>query len=374
MTATTDSPPVGDLRYSEAEEDLRAAVRTLLERRAGWQDVLARTESAEPVDRDLWRTLAAELGAAGLAVDEDLGGAGASWREAAVVAEELGRAVAPVPFLGCSVATALLLAVGESELVGRLVAGDAVVALAVPADAAPAESRPGMTADGELLRGEVAAVVDAAAADVLLVPAGDGLYAVEVSGPGVEVAVAVSLDMTRPIADVRCDGAPGRLLARGPDVAAAITRARRIGAVLLAAEQLGLAQRCLEMTVAHLRERHQFGRPLGSFQALKHRAADLAVGLTQTRAAARYAADQAAGDAPDLPVAAALAQAHASPTALRTAQECLQLHGGIGFTWEHPVHLFLKRATSQAIVLGTADRHREALGALLDIGPAGEAS
>ncbi|NMO91632.1 acyl-CoA/acyl-ACP dehydrogenase [Actinomycetospora sp. TBRC 11914] len=358
---------MGDLRYSEVEEDLRAAVRALLDRRAGWQDVLARTETAEPVDRALWRTLAAELGCAALPVAEELGGAGASWREAAVVAEELGRAVAPVPFLGCSVATALLLAVGERDLLAGLAGGDRIVALAVPAASAPGEPLVPLAVDADRISGDVPGVLDAAAADVLLVPAGGALYALDVTDPGVRVTPAVSLDMTRPIADVTLDAATGRRLATGAVVADAVAAAQRIGAVLLAAEQLGVARRCLDEAVAYLRDRHQFGRPLGSFQALKHRAADLAVLITQACAVARYAADCAATGASDLPVAAALAQAHLSPTALRAAQECLQLHGGIGFTWEYVVHLFLKRATSQAIVLGTADRHRAALGELLGV-------
>jgi alkylation response protein AidB-like acyl-CoA dehydrogenase len=136
---------------------------------------------------------------------------------------------------------------------------------------------------------------------------------------------------------------------------------------MLAAEQLGLAERCLEMTVAYLKERRQFGRQIGSFQALKHRAADLWVGVTQARAAARYAAACLATADPDTPVAIALAKAACSDIAVRAAQECLQLHGGIGFTWEHPTHLYLKRAKSSSIGFGTADRHRASLAGLVDL-------
>ncbi|HZE65597.1 MAG TPA: acyl-CoA dehydrogenase family protein, partial [Sporichthyaceae bacterium] len=176
------------------------------------------------------------------------------------------------------------------------------------------------------------------------------------------------LDMTRPLADIVVDpSGGGRVVARGEAAQAAVDSALRIGAMLLAAEQVGLTDRVLEMTVSYLNERRQFGRIIGSYQALKHRCADLWVALTQARAVARYAAVCAAIDAPDLPVAVALAQAHCGPVALRTAEEGVQLHGGIGFTWEHPAHLYLKRAAADAIALGSADRHRASLAVLVDI-------
>lgn len=162
--------------------------------------------------------------------------------------------------------------------------------------------------------------------------------------------------MTRRLTDVAFDGAPARIVA-GADV----DRALRIGAAVLASEQLGLAERCLADTVAYLRDRHQFGRQLASYQALKHRLADLWVAITQARATARYAARCAADDSPDLPIAAAVAAAHCSEVALLAAEEGLQLHGGIGFTWEHPAHLFLKRARADALLLGSADHHRSVL-------------
>lgn len=368
------SPPVGDLLYSQVEQDLRTSVRSLLERRATSSDVLARSESAEPTDRDLWRTLAAELDCAGLPVPEDRGGAGVGWREAAVVAEELGRAVAPVPFLGCSVASALLLELGERDLLAALVRGEQVVALAVPFETAPHERPVSRIVEREgRLHGTVAAVGEAAAADVLLVVVDDALHVVDVGAPGVTVAPAVSLDMTRPVCDVVLDGAAARELARGSQVAPAVSGALQIGAMLLAAEQLGVAERCLEMTVEYLRERRQFGRLIGSYQALKHRAADLWVLVTQARAVARYAAECATVGAADLPLAAALAQAHCSATAQRAGEECLQMHGGIGFTWEQPVHLYLKRAKAAAIAFGTPDRHRAALSSMLEIPSVGVA-
>ncbi len=141
-----------------------------------------------------------------------------------------------------------------------------------------------------------------------------------------------------------------------------LTAALTAGAAILASEQLGLAERCLEMTVDYVKERKQFGRAIGSYQALKHRLAEVWAGVTQARAVARYAADCLATGDPDAAVAASIAQAYCSPVAVRAAEECVQMHGGIGFTWEHPAHLFLKRAKADAVALGTARAHRALLG------------
>jgi alkylation response protein AidB-like acyl-CoA dehydrogenase len=375
-----DVPPAAaglpDLLYGEAETELRAAVRALLADRCGWSDVLARTQTAETYDTGLWRVLAADLGCAGLLIPESSGGAGASYREAAVVAEETGRAVAPVPFLGSAVAaTAALLAAGDDELLTALAAGTSTAVLAVPFAAAPG-ARPEPTVrlgpgdSGYRLTGTVTGVADALPADVLLVPADGvpyGLYAVPAAEAGVSVAPVVSLDMTRQLADLTLADVPGRRIASGPAAEQAVASALAAGAAMLAAEQLGVAERCLEMTVAYLKERRQFGRQIGSFQALKHRVADLWVGVAQARAAARYAAACLAAGDPDSPVAIALAKAVCSDIAVRAAEECLQLHGGIGFTWEHPTHLYLKRAKSTSTGFGTADRHRASLAGLVDL-------
>ena len=379
------------LLYGETEEELRAAVRGLLEERAAWSAVLARTETSELYDRALWRTLAAEVGCAGLLIPETHGGAGASYREAAVVAEEAGRAVAPVPYLGSAVvATAAALAVGDAELLSGLAGATVTAALAVPFASKPGASQsgagrpgagpaltvriappqPGDPASQARLTGVIRGVADALPASVLLVPADGvpaGLYAVDVSDPGVTIAPVVSLDQTRALADVTLDGAAARALASGPDADRAVATALVAGAAMLAAEQLGVAGRCLEMTVTYLKERYQFARPIGSFQALKHRAADLWVAISQARAASRYAAACLADGDADAPVAVALAKAACGDAATLAAQECVQLHGGIGFTWEHPAHLYLKRAKSSSIGFGTPDRHRASLARLVDL-------
>jgi alkylation response protein AidB-like acyl-CoA dehydrogenase len=365
---STSTPETGDLLYSEIEDDLRASVRALLDKQAPWDAVLARTDTDDAVDTELWTRLAGEVGVAGLAVPEERGGAGASWREAAVVAEELGRTVAPVPFLGSAVvATALLLETGEDELLAALAAGERTAALAVGATAAAGRPvAPTVRVSDGALHGTVTAVADGVDADVLLVPTADGLYAVDATEVG--RTVAVSLDMTRRLVDVRFDGASGRrILDEANGARAAVDHALRVGAAILASEQLGVAERCLADTVEYLRTRHQFGRELASYQALKHRLADLWVAITQARAVARYAARCAAEGSPDLPVATAVAQAHAAEVALLAAEESLQLHGGIGFTWEHPAHLFLKRAKADALLLGSPDRHRAVLAGLVDL-------
>ena len=377
-----DSPPPApavapDLLYTEQETDLRAAVRALLEDRAGWRDVLARTETADTTDTGLWQTLAAQVGCAGLLVPEARGGAGASYREAAVVAEELGRAVAPVPFLGSAVmATTALLSVGDDELLAQVASGAVTAALAVPFAAGAAGPQvnllppPTVRVTGPArgdepgvarLTGTVTGVADALTADVLLVPA-DGvpfaLYVVQAADPGLSRAPVVSLDMTRQLCDLSAEGAAARRIAADGDAAQAVVRALVAGAGIIASEQLGLAERCLEMTVAYVKERRQFARPVGSFQAIKHRLADLWVAVVQARAAARYAAACLAPGDPDTPLAVALAKATCSEVAVKAAQETIQLHGGIGFTWEHPAHLYLKRAKADSIALGTADAHR----------------
>jgi alkylation response protein AidB-like acyl-CoA dehydrogenase len=375
-------PRTADLLYTETETELRGAVRAVLEDKAAWRDVLARTETPQTYDDKLWRTLAAEVGVAGLLIPESLGGAGASYREAAVVAEEVGRAIAPVPFLGSAVmATTALSACGDTTFLPELASGAMTAALAIPF-AAGTRTRPVPTVrldapeagDGPgdyRLTGVITGLADALPADLLIVPADSvpyGLYAVRASSRGVGKRPLTSLDMTRQLCEVRLEQTPARKVASGKQAEDAVAAALLAGAGLLACEQFGLAELCLDMTVAYVKERHQFARPVGSFQAIKHRLADLWVSVTQCRAAARYAADWlAAGFGPETTLAVALAKAACSDTALKAAQEMIQLHGGIGFTWEHPAHLYLKRAKADSLALGTADAHRASLDVLANL-------
>ncbi|MFD8324279.1 acyl-CoA dehydrogenase family protein [Streptomyces lydicus] len=371
--------PDPDLLYSEDEDALRDAVRSLLADRSDPATVLAGLESDVPYDTGLWRALATGIGTAGLLVPEKLGGAGASTREAAVVMEELGRSVAPVPYLTSAViaVTALLaLDLDREEVAARLTAlaeGRTVGVLALPLPTAPGGlPEPAVRADADgVLTGRVTSVADVAAAELLLVlaqgPDGPELHAVEATADGVRAEAVTPLDLTRPLGHLTLDGARGRLLAAGDRARAAVDRALLTGAGLLASEQLGVAEWCLTETVRHTAERTQFGRPVGSFQALKHRMAALWLEVASARAAARNAADALATGSPDAAVAVAVAQAYCAPVAVRAAEECVQLHGGIGMTWEHPAHLFLKRAKSDELALGSPGRHREALAGLVGL-------
>lgn len=367
------SHPSNDLNllYTDVEDDLRSSVRDLLTRRCPAEAVTAVYDGDRSLVAPLWRSVAVELGLAGLLVPEAAGGAGASAREAAVVLEELGRSAAPVPFLTSSVLATVALG-GDGELPAALASGERTAALAVPWAASAMSFAPTVKTSGDSLAGTVTSVAGAVEADVLLVPvAVDGgveLRAVEAGAAS--IAPVSSLDMTRQIADVSLDGAGSRVVVPADAGDAAVRTALRVGAALLASEQLGIAQWCLESTVSYLRQRRQFGRVVGGFQALKHRLADLYVQVEQARAAARYAAATQAEADPDAEVAASVAQAYCSDVAVRAAEECIQLHGGIGMTWEHPAHLYLKRAKADQIALGTASEHRAHLGRLVDLPPA----
>jgi alkylation response protein AidB-like acyl-CoA dehydrogenase len=430
-----------DLLYSETERDLAAALSDLLGSAAAPADVLARTEQPETYDAKLWRTVAAEIGIAGLLIPEPLGGAGASYRELAAAAEQFGAAVAPIPYLGSAVvATAVLLSAARSAaaaadsasrgpaapwasgeglsgpaafaraaalraqaqassgaaptevvspaagLLRQLADGSLTAALAVTATAAPrgpfpavvrvsgrgpAGSGTGGAGEGTVkLRGMVKAVADALPAGALLVPAEgvpNGLFLVDATAPGVHRSPVVSLDMTRQLCDISFDDADARQIVVGEAATAAVDAGLAAGAAVLAAEQLGLAQRCLDLTVAYVKERRQFARPVGSFQALKHRLADLWTTITLARAASRYAAACLADDDPDAPVAIALAKSACCEAAVLAAEEMVQLHGGIGFTWEHPAHLYLKRAKAASVIFGAPGAHLAALATLVDL-------
>jgi alkylation response protein AidB-like acyl-CoA dehydrogenase len=418
-----------DMLYSETERDLSAALADLLASRSTPAQVLARTEQAQTCDIGLWTTVAAEIGIAGLLIPEALGGAGGSYTELAAAAEQFGAAVAPIPYLGsAAVATAVLLSAARSAvandvaaapdapfvtgltgpaafaqaaafraraaadagsaagtapvspaagLLRQLADGSVTAALVVDVTTAPGAPFPaavrvaGRGATGMVkLRGTVAAVADALHADVLLVPADgvpSGLYLVEATAPGVHRTPVTSLDMTRQLCDISLDDAPARQVAVGAEAKAAVDAGLVAGATILAAEQLGLAQRCLDLTVAYVKERRQFNRQIGSFQALKHRLADLWTTITLAAAASRYAAACLAAGAPDTPIAVALAKSACCDAAVTAAQECVQMHGGIGFTWEHPAHLYLKRAKAASVAFGTPGAHRASLATLADL-------
>jgi alkylation response protein AidB-like acyl-CoA dehydrogenase len=363
---------IGDLLYSDTEDALRDSVRDLFADRCPLKLVARAYDSDATAPQDfsgVWHTLAAELGVAGLLVPESLGGAGASAREAAVVMEEIGRAVAPMPFLSSAVlATVALLRAGDTETVAQLAQGAVTAALVVPLSTAPGDPVTGVNIGADGLTGLATSVAGAGEADILVVPVAspDGLelHTVARDAAGVQVSPVLALDMTRPLADLRFSGVAS---VRVGSAEIALPVALQTGAALLASEQLGLAQWCFETTLAYVKQRKQFGRAIGSYQAIKHRLADLWFEVSSATAAARYAADTCARGDDDAGIAAAIAQAYCSGIAVHAAEECVQLHGGIGMTWEYPAHLYLKRAKSDQLTFGTAYRHRSRLAELVDL-------
>ena len=362
---------VPSLLYSETEEELRKVIQSVIDDVCPWTVVIERLDQERAHDPDLWHILA-ESGIPGLLIPERLGGSGASAREMSVALEEVGRACVPVPLLTSSViATVALLAAGSSaeSWLRDLASGDAIAGVLIPAGQrvdqwpAPAFRAEGVTPDGTcVVTGIINAATGVEAARYLLVPGLDDdtpiLAVVDVADAPVLVQPVCSLDATRPLATVQLTGAPGTVVARGDAATNALRSALLAGAALLASEQLGTAEQALELACEHLRSRRQFGRLLGSFQALRHRAADLWTDITGARAVARYAAATLADDTPDAELAAHLAQAVCADVALDSAEACLQMMGGIGFTWEHPTQLVLKRAAASHALLGTPEQHR----------------
>jgi alkylation response protein AidB-like acyl-CoA dehydrogenase len=323
---------------SEAADTSAAETKELRSTLRGFFEQHAPVRSQLADDPALWKRLTAELGLTGLAVPEQHGGSGASFTELAVAVEEAGRVLLRAPLLSTAVAALVLTEAGHGDLVPRLVDGSTAAAFVV-GDVEAA----GPAAD--LLSGTVAQVVDGASAGLLLVTVADSLYAVDAATAVVRPVEA--LDPTRPLARVKLDGTHARRI--GPSA-----HAMDLLHVALGAESVGAARRLLELTVEHLKLREQFGRPLGSFQALRHRVADLTVELEAATSTVWYAARAAAASSPDLPIVAPLAKAAATDAFTHIAGECIQLHGGIGFTWEHDAHLFFKRAWTTALLHGDA--------------------
>lgn len=339
-----------DFSFSPEQEELRRAVRDLVADHPG--SARAAIASERGYDDELWRLVARDLGLAGLAVPEDVGGAGGTFLDLAVALEETGRGLLPVPLLTSAVAAATLAscAFGGDEL-SAVAAGSVVATVA----------RGRVTAAGTGLTGTLSHVVDGGIADLLLVAADDGLWLVRTAADGVAVEPRPTLDPTRRQASVRLDGA-GATQVGDASAAAHALDLLRVG---LAVELVGVMRWCLATTVDYLKTRVQFDRPIGSFQALQHRAADLVVAVEAATSTAYYAAWSAAAAAEELPVVAPLALSVCGTSAYDVGAETIQLHGGIGFTWEHDAHLYYRRAKSSELLFGDAVEHRERLAAAL---------
>lgn len=354
------------MRQTEEQDELRSAVRALLEREQG---------------AAAWRPLVEQIGVAGLAVPEEYGGAGGGARDVQVVMEELGRSLSPVPFLGSSVLVAgALLASGDeaacSRLLPPLADGRSVGLLAWAEqgvwepESVRAEAVQGPGGDWQVT-GTKEHVLDAEGADLLLVAARTGtgvsLFEVPVDGAAARREPLVTMDQTRAQARWVLSGAEGRLVGRAGDGRRVLSQVRDLACVALAGEQTGAAERCLELTVEHVLQRVQFGRPIGSFQAVKHRLADAYVLVESARSAALGAAFAADEEPAALPRLAAVAGSVCSEAFSAVAGEMIQLHGGIGITWEHDAHRYFKRAHGSSQLFGSPARHRERLGAELGL-------
>jgi alkylation response protein AidB-like acyl-CoA dehydrogenase len=354
--------------------ELRAAVRSALAAVSSMEQVRQQMDSARGWDPLVWQRLCGELGIAGVSVEDAAGGSGLSYAETAMVFEEAGRVLLCAPLLAVAgQAIPLLIELGDAAASDRLLPGflDGSLTAAVVAADRDGRSLPaslGVTAEGSRLTGRGGFVVDGASADVVFVPArtddGVAVFVVESGAPGMRVTPLVSLDQTRRQAHLDFDRASGDRIGSA-DATRAVTRAFDISRALLANEQVGVASQSLAMTVAFVKERVQFGRPVGSFQAVKQKLAELLIKVESARSAATAAAQAAVGGGDDLHLMSAVAKAYCSETASAATAEAIQLHGGIGFTWEHDAHLYFKRARASEEMLGAPREHYDEVAELI---------
>jgi alkylation response protein AidB-like acyl-CoA dehydrogenase len=372
----TTTTPVPMIVESAELDSMAETVRAVVAAKSPASRVAAVADGPDEYDTKLWQVLSSDLGVTGLLVPEEFGGLGLGWREARVVLAELGRGLACVPFLSsCVIAPTVILAGGSAlatELLPQIADGSAIAAVALGDEAllgpdptsgvgaSPAED------GGWRLTGRLPFVTDGTAAQYILVLAArpDGLhawFAVAANAPGVATAAMTVVDTTRPQATVRLDQAPARLVgefsaceeAIGPVLDAAMTG--------LACEQSAASQFLLELTVAYCKTRYQFGQPIGSFQAIQHRLADLAIVVDTSISAVEYAVWAAADEPERWREAASIAGFVCAETMYMAAAETIQLHGGIGFTWEHSAHRYYRRALASRSQFGKPSWHRERL-------------
>ena len=360
-----------DMSFSEEHEALRETIRAFLTEKSDETVVREQMATTRGYDPETWLQLASELGLAGLIIPEEHGGAGFTYVELLIAMEEMGRALLCAPFLSSSVFAANTLMkcaekTEQKQLLAGIASGETTVSVAYGEEKAGFDpDRITMTANGDTLTGEKTFVIDGHSANALLVLAktGDGLgvFAVDGDAPGLSRELVPTLDLTRKLAHLRFDGVSARLISTG-DQRNSFRRvlARTIAA--LTAEQAGGAERCLEMATEYAKTRLQFGRPIGSYQAIKHKCAEMLVAVEFAKSAAYAACFTAAEGSDEIEESAALAKAYCSETYFRAAADAIQIHGGMGFTWEHPIHLYFKRAKSSATLFGSAAHHRDVLG------------
>lgn len=319
---------------------------------------MAATGPDAGIDRALWEAFCTELVLSGIAIAEELGGAGLGMVELAIIAEAAGSQVSALPLLGSLVLCGQAIAAGGSEaqrteILPNLISGETIAGYAHDA---------GIVANGNTLTGTAGFVAHGASAGLFVVSNNEGAWVVPADAPGVGVTPLTTMDQTRPYARVTLDGAAGDPLA---DPAAALATAHTAAFVAVAAEALGLAQATLDRTVTYSQERVQFGRQIGSFQAYKHRLADMMIEIEQARSAVYWAACAIDEGSDEAPMAVHAAKSFVADTAFRCAGDMIQLHGGIGFTWEHDAHLFFKRARALQSMLGNGNWHRKQIATMI---------
>jgi alkylation response protein AidB-like acyl-CoA dehydrogenase len=372
--------------FSEEQELLRKTARDFLSDCASMTRVREAMEGDERTALEIWRRMS-ELGWPGLAFPEGVGGAGMGMVELCVVLEELGRALAPIPFLPTVLAGVAILEAGDEEQqqtwLSQICDGRATGTLAITEERGSDEPadlnlRARMDGDRWRLDGRKLFVPDAANVDLLVVAAkiaaADGaclgLFLVPRSSDGVEIEAMASMDLLRPLYAVSFDGVvlpADALLGGDADAGATIARVLDRGRVMIAAEMVGGAEKCLESAVAYAKERVQFGKPIGVNQAIKHKCADMLLEVESAKSLTYYAAWAAFEANDEAPITAAMAKAYVSDAYCNAAAENIQIHGGVGFTWEYDCHLYFKRAKSDESWLGDATRQRERVAQMLDL-------
>jgi alkylation response protein AidB-like acyl-CoA dehydrogenase len=366
--------------FTDEQEQFRSALRRFLNDKSPTTEVRRLMATSEGYNPEVWRQLSDELALPGIHIPEQYGGAGFGMVELCIVAEELGRALFCGPYFSTTVlaANAILNAGTEAQkstLLPRLASGSRLATLAVTElngdwDPLKIELTATRAADGYRLDGTKSYVVDGHIADLLVVAArvatnaGDNavaLFTLDANSNGVERRLLESMDPTRKLARIDFHDAHADLLGTLEDGAKPLIRTLDQAAIALANEMMGGAQAMLDSAVDYAKVRVQFGREIGSFQAIKHKCADMLLDVELAKSAAYCAAQACAVNDPEWPALASLAKAAASETYLRTAAECIQIHGGIGFTWDNDTHLWFKRAKSSEVFLGQPSYHREHL-------------
>ncbi|MGH9291471.1 MAG: acyl-CoA dehydrogenase family protein [Acidimicrobiales bacterium] len=361
--------------FSEEQDELRRAVRRFLEDKSPSAEVRRLMETTEGYDPSAWSQMASQLGLQSLIIPEAYGGSGFGYLELVVVVEEMGRALLCAPYFSTvALAANTLLHCGDeaakSEYLPKIASGELVATLAYTEppgrwDLGGIELEAAAAGGRWSLSGTKSFVIDGHVADLVLVAArterGVSLFAVRGEAAGLRRTALSTMDQTRKQARLDFSGTEGVLVGEEGGAGPVLERTLDLAAVALAAEQVGGAQRVLEMSVEYAKTRIQFGRPIGSFQAIKHKCADMLLEVEAAKSAAYYAGWAAAESNDELPVTACLAKAYCSEAYFHAAAENIQIHGGIGFTWEHDAHLYFKRAKSSELLLGDPAHHRELL-------------